>query len=441
MNTRVKEYLLPLGAGAQAVKAVLATHCRLVELESDLQTFRLVNEDGKTVARLVIEESHLDQEAQHGHPLPSRLQLVALKGHEGALAQLDAALREDLGLAPAQTAVLRKSLAAVGRRPAGYSSKIDYKLDPEQRADAAAKEILLGLLNTLEANVDGVKSNIDPEFLHDLRVATRRSRCALGQIKRVFPQALVREYKGELVWVQAATGKVRDLDVYLQGFDGYERGLPAQLRPHLGPLRAFLLAHYSEEHEAMVRALDSGRFRRLVTKWRAFLETPVPAQPSEPNAGRPAKAVADASIWRLARRVRREGRAITPDSPPEEMHELRKSCKKLRYLMEFFQSLYPEQESRDLIKQLKALLDNLGGFQDLAVQGRHLVDIARRMRDEGDIATETLLAIGALIGDTCTRQARARAEFADLFTAYDAKDNRERLKARFATGRRRDRVA
>jgi CHAD domain-containing protein len=139
--------------------------------------------------------------------------------------------------------------------------------------------------------------------------------------------------------------------------------------------------------------------------------------------------------------VQREGRAITPDSPPEEMHELRKSCKKLRYLMEFFQSLYPEQEGRDLIKQLKALLDNLGGFQDLAVQGRHLVDIARRMRDEGDIATETLLAIGALIGDTCTRQARARAEFADLFTAYDAKDNRERLKARFATGRRRDRVA
>ena len=36
----------------------------------------------------------------------------------------------------------------------------------------------------------------------------------------------------------------------------------------------------------------------------------------------------------------RDGGAITPASPPESLHELRKRCKELRYLLEFFGSLY-----------------------------------------------------------------------------------------------------
>jgi CHAD domain-containing protein len=182
----------------------------------------------------------------------------------------------------------------------------------------------------------------------------------------------------------------------------------------------------------MVRALDSPHFRGLIEEWRAFLEAPVPERADEANALRPAKAVADACIWRLVRRVRREGRRIRADSPPEELHELRKSCKKLRYLMEFFQSLYPGDAVRDLVKQLKVLLDNLGVFQDLSVQGRHLTEVAQRMRDEGGAQTETLLAMGALVSDIYTRRARARAEFTDLFAVYDAKENRRRSKALFA---------
>ena len=100
----------------------------------------------------------------------------------------------------------------------------------------------------------------------------------------------------------------------------------------------------------------------------------------------------------MARRVRKEGRAIGPDSPPEEMHELRKSCKKLRYLMEFFQSLYPAVEVRGC-QALKTILDNLGGFQDLAVQAAHLREMAARMRAEGLAEPGTLLAMGTLIGD------------------------------------------
>jgi CHAD domain-containing protein len=419
---------LPPGPLRDRVAAAIGTRrlLRLASLESDVHTMRLLNGDEKTVVRLVIEQNRLEQ--PQGHTLPPRLRLVALTGYEDAFAAMDALLRDELGLVPAHTPLLQEVLTALGRRPGDYSSKIACDLDRDERADAASKEILLCLLDTLEANIEGVKSNLDAEFLHDLRVATRRTRCALAQIKRVFPAALVDEYKERFAWLQAVTGKVRDLDVYLLGFGDYQLSLPHQLQSHLEPLRTVLRAHYEEERGAMVRALDSPRFHSLIREWRAFLELPVPLHTDEGNAQRPAKAVADDAIWRLTRRVRREGRAITPKSPPEEMHELRKSCKKLRYLMEFFRSLYPPEEIRNLVKQLKVLLDNLGGFQDLSVQGRHLMEVAERMREEG-VRTETLLAMGALIGDICRRQEDARGQFAALFETFDAKENRRRFKA------------
>ena len=427
---------LPPGALRDKLLAVVGARrlLPLVTLESELQPMWLLGEDDTTVAGLVIEKSRLD----HGRPgwgrsLVARLRLISFKGHEAAFAEVDGLLRTGLGLVPADTPFLQDALAAVGRRPAEYSSKIDYELDPDQRADAAAKVILLGLLDTLEANIPGVRANLDAEFLHDLRVATRRTRCALGQIKGVFRADLVAHYKEGFAWVQAVTGQVRDLDVYLFGFEGYQRSLPARLQPYLEPLRTFLLDHYEEAQEGMVRELDSPRFSDLLKEWRVFLEAPVLETASEPNARRPAKVVADACIWRLVCRVRREGRAITSDAPPEDLHEVRKSCKKLRYLMEFFQSLYAGEDIRDLIKQLKVLLDNLGGFQDLTVQSRHLTDIARQMREKGGVSTDSLLAMGALIGDICARQERAREKFTELFGAYDQKENRRRFKALFAS--------
>jgi CHAD domain-containing protein len=258
----------------------------------------------------------------------------------------------------------------------------------------------------------------------------------LTQIKYVFSTEVVEEFKERFAWVGQVTGPVRDLDVYLLDFKGYQESLPEPLRPHLGPLRAFLLAHYDEEQQALAAHLDSRRFRDLLRDWRAFLEAPVPERSVVPNAMMSTKAVADARIWRMYKRVRRDGRAILPSSPPEDLHELRKSCKKLRYLIEFFASLYPAGEVRRLVKLLKALLDNLGKFQDLAVQAQHLRDIAQRMRNEGRGETDTLLTMGILVGDLLNRQHAARQEFAGTFARFDSRDRHARFKHLFAVSKK-----
>ena len=325
----------------------------------------------------------------------------------------------------------------MGRRPGDYSSKLDYHLDGDQRADATAKEILRGLLDTLEANLEGAAANLDAEFLHDLRVATRRTRSVLTQIKGVFAPELVGDYKARFAWVQRITGPVRDLDVYLLAFDGYQASLPAPLRPGLEPLRTFLADQYDGAHQALVQALGATEFRDLLTAWRAFLEAPIPERSAVPNAMRPTREVADARIRSMYRRVRRAGRAITPDSPAPELHALRKHCKKLRYLLEFFSSLYPRQQVGPLVKTLKRLLDNLGRFQDTAVQVDHLRETAQRMHDAGGVETDTLLAMGALIGGLFERQRQARIELSALFADFDSKRNRLVFRDLFVSERKR----
>ncbi|HSO79300.1 MAG TPA: CHAD domain-containing protein, partial [Chromatiaceae bacterium] len=209
----------------------------------------------------------------------------------------------------------------------------------------------------------------------------------------------------------------------------------------LEPLRDFIHAHYGEEQKNLVEHLDSKRFRDLLRDWRAFLEAPVPESSVVPNAMRPVKAVADDRIWTMYRRVRKEGRAMTPASPAEDMHELRKSCKKLRYLIEFFDSLYPKQEVRQLVKLLKVLLDNLGKFQDLAVQADHLREMAQRMRDEDRASTDTLLTMGILVGDLLEHQHRAREEFAEIFAGFDSEEHQGLFKSLFDAQKRQGKGA
>jgi len=409
----------------------------LVTVHTQVQTLRLLNEDEKTVARVVVEENRFtDPDRDRQGPLSARLRLLPVRGYDQELEDAARMLEEQLGLEPERTPLVLEALAAAGRRPGDYSSKLDYHLDPDERADVAAKEIQIGLLDTIEINIPGTKSNLDPEFLHDLRVAVRRTRSALTQIKEVFAQEIVEDFKERFAWLQQITGPVRDLDVYLLDFETYRDSLPRALRPHLDPLRAYLLAHYDDEQKAMVRELESARFSNLLRDWRAFLEAPVPQRSALTNAMRRTKDVADERIWKMYRRVIREGRAITADSPPEELHELRKSAKKLRYLVEFFDSLYPKKETRTLVKQFKALLDNLGGFQDLAVQADHLREMAVRMREEKRAPTDTLLTMGVLVGDLLDRQQQARAHFAEIFTAFDSEENQGLFKHLFAPAKK-----
>ena len=131
------------------------------------------------------------------------------------------------------------------------------------------------------------------------------------------------------------------------------------------------------------------------------------------------------------KRVLKEGNAITEESHDESLHDLRKSCKKLRYLMEFFQSLYPENQIKHFIKNLKGLQEVLGDFQDYATQEITLKQFSEEMLDN-KIHANTLLAMGVLIQNLDALGAHARQNFSVKFATFKHEENHAAFKAMLA---------
>ena len=149
----------------------------------DYETYHLaiMNNDEKTVLRLAIEEYDL---------FNNRVTLQAIKGYSKAAEFIIETLTAKLGLKPATRPLLLIALKLQGRKPNDYSSKLNINLDPEMRADIAAKYIYSHLLKAIKANEQGTIADTDSEFLHDFRVAVRRTRAGLSQLKGVLPDKI-----------------------------------------------------------------------------------------------------------------------------------------------------------------------------------------------------------------------------------------------------------
>jgi|SRR3569623_49594 len=288
------------------------------------------------------------------------------------------------------------------------------RIHAETRADAALTAILQRLCAQLNDNEVGVIAGDDPECLHDFRVAVRRTRSALGQIKKTLPASIVADYRRRFTWLAGISGPTRDLDVYLLHFDAFRDRLPVELRTALEPLRTHLAARRADEQRKLAQTLRSPRYRQLKQGWQRSLS--MPARRSK--TVRPVKQIADARIWKLYRRAVKQGAALTAASPAAALHEVRKTCKKLRYLMQFFRDLYPQAALRALLKPLEALQDVLGAHQDLHVQEAALGDFKQEMATEGVLSPQTAAAVDQLRSLLHLEQQRQRERFMGRFRKF-----------------------
>ena len=223
------------------------------------------------------------------------------------------------------------ALTALGRHPADYTSGVDAEITAAMPAPVAVARLLLRLLDTLELNVPGVLRDIDTEFLHDLRVAVRRTRSAIKLLGQVLPADLAEHYKTEFKWLGDLTTPTRDLDVHLLGFDAMTEQLAAASPADLEPLRAFL---------ARRRAVSSGDWppryagrgstpssRTGARRCSSFATSTAPggAVPPRPSWPCPPPGARSGGSPREAAR--------SPRLAPESLHDLRKRAKELRYLL------------------------------------------------------------------------------------------------------------
>ena len=177
---------------------------------------------------------------------------------------------------------LEQCAAAAGIDLAGFTANATVPLERDMAALDGFRLVCANLATTMVANWQGTIDQTDTVFLHQLRIAVRRTRTVLGAAKSVLPAAVLEPARDGFAWLATSTGAARDLDVYLLEWDHYIDPLGPAAASALTPVRELLERRCADAHRELGDVLRSERAAELLADWRMWLDEPVP----EPLAAR-----------------------------------------------------------------------------------------------------------------------------------------------------------
>ena len=305
------------------------------------------------------------------------LQLKLLSGNSWNLFEFALALREAVPFVVQGHSKIERGYAL--RRPgrltpakAGPSA-----LTRQMSVSDAFCVIAAACVAQVQANQLGMLNTSDEEFLHQVRVAMRRLRSAIGLFKKAVPERAWASPLAELRALGAALGPARDWDVFV-----------TERLPHL-------VAHFREQPGmaalaracAQARTSASARARRAVRSKRCQcflleLSGSVQARTWMRGLNVMEREAAEQNVATFAeslledryRQVRSRGRQIARLSDAK-LHRLRIAVKKLRYAAEFFGPLFDQVRFKRFRAAATRLQEILGQINDAAVANRMLENL------------------------------------------------------------------
>jgi CHAD domain-containing protein len=315
----------------------------------------------------------------------SELEIELLDGDADALRRIEKALRAaGAGDGESRPKVFR----ALGiQRGQGQT-------EPER--DPTAGRALAAALRTeyeqLLTNDPGTRLGVDPESLHQLRVATRRLRAFLRAGRPLVDRRWADALRKELGWLGSALGPVRDLDVMIEHLEAEARAFDGDDAFAAGGLVEQLEHERQRARAAMLRTMKTARYTKLLDRLERAGEPPLVGGDTE---------LVD--IWRSEHvRLRKAVDALGDEPPDEALHGVRIKAKRARYAAEL-------AGVDRYAGRAKRLQDVLGTLQDA-------VTAEERLRTLALDRPEQALAAGRLVERERARQARSRAEWPAAWT-------------------------
>lgn len=407
---------MPAGKLQKQLAAIIDMRVLLPIISCDfrIRTYEILNEDGKIIARLLVNSPTIHRQNKIKR-LRRFLEVEAIRGY-GAEFHIIKKIVEEQGFIPAERPFLFEIFHAAQIQPGSYSSRIAIQLEPTMSAHLAVKKICRQMLTNIQLNLAGIINDWDSEFLHDFRVAIRRTRSILAQMKMVFPIKRLNYFRQKLGEVQKTTNHLRDLDVYLLRKRNYCTILPPYLRDGLDALFQEITAEREKEYERIKSFLSEPLNLDILKEWESYLQQE--NLPRRRNSQRPILPFSKKVIRRRLEKVLVKGGRLLKKQPgQEELHKLRIQCKKLRYLLEFFSSLYPEKKIAVLVERLRFLQDLLGEINDFSIQMRDLEKRFEQYQAQPE-QRMPLAAIGGLLTYFFQRQRALKQQFQETFQQF-----------------------
>lgn len=242
-------------------------------------------------------------------------------------------------------------------------------LDPTDSMAEAGRKVLAFHYTYLLAHEPGTRLGEDIEELHDMRVATRRMRAAFQVFGDSYTKKSVKPLLKGLRKTGRALGPVRDMDVFIEKLHLYQRALAENEQDKLQPLLDMLQTQRDQARQVMMNHLNSHDYHQFKKLLGKFVKTEgMGAKPvtlgdnPEPNQLRH---VGPMLIYDMYAEVRAY-ETVLDGAPISTLHQLRITCKRLRYTLECLEEVLAP-EAGQVITETKIMQDHLGDLNDAEV--------------------------------------------------------------------------
>ena len=312
------------------------------------------------------------------------------------------------------------------------------------------------LLEAVTREIGGVEEAQDIEYIHRMRVASRRLRAALPLFSSCFPAKHYGKWMQELTNITRALGEARDADVQiaflqktlkkLQKVNGADRQVVSGGRPSTEPATRFLLLALQKKRGLLqkrvlsaLRQFEKSHVAEEMQREFSALQTGVPLRKKPRLYGIPPVAA-----LRIAKRLANlrsfDPWVLHPEAVAEH-HATRIAAKKLRYTMEIYGPVY-RNSLRKPLARVKKIQEILGDLHDcdvwidhitlLLLRERPLLRSSRSKRPD----TATLASLKALLQDREAERKRRYRQFVHFWHALGRQKLWDELLTTLDAGRR-----
>jgi len=271
----------------------------------------------------------------------------------------------------------------------------DLGLAPSSTFDDLMIAVMASSLGHFMANWAPLRSSDAPESVHQLRVALRRMRSALGGFRRVIDLPGLEHIRAEARRIASALGPARDCDVFRQNALEGPFGDGPELLRGATSLLAAVTARREASYVDARRVIDDTATSLFVLDVQDFIARRAwhgglsPDRRELPSSA--ARPFAAEVLGKLRRRALKRGKNL-PNMSDAERHDLRIALKNLRYAAEFFSGLFDDAKAaRGFIRRVAELQEDLGTHNDAATAANFVAGLNLAPGSDCDFAAGYLL--------------------------------------------------
>ena len=152
------------------------------------------------------------------------------------------------------------------------------QISPNETLETCARQVIVSYFREMMSYKKGAKDGTDIEFVHEMRVTSRRLRVAMDNFVDCFPKKPFKKHYKRIKAITQTMGAVRDLDVLIVRFQKELNTLPKMERADIQGLIEHLHQKWKEARKPMLTLFEELEKTGFETEFLEFF-----TEPTSPN--------------------------------------------------------------------------------------------------------------------------------------------------------------